>query len=197
MCKSSIMTIKTIRLSMDVAEHLMGSIPQLKVIHLLRDPRGIINSRMHVHNVKKSMDLSIVARLMCARLLRDVHRGEDMKQRYRNRIKTVLYEEIAENPAESSRRLFDFLNVQPSSSFNEWLTNHTSAGHASNKYHTIRANSTETASAWREQMRFSDVGRIDKECSKLYKYTGHLPVPDKDSFRDVLTSLRTHSDIYN
>ncbi|XP_033759409.1 carbohydrate sulfotransferase 1-like isoform X2 [Pecten maximus] len=127
-CQSGTRIVKTIRLSMDVVDVLMEKFPNLKVIHLLRDPRGMIVSRMrtiiqlHLHQG----DMSTSARAVCDRYNRDIRIGQSLDVKYPNRIKTVLYEQIVEKPLETSLRIFKFLGQQPNNNFKSWMSEHIS-----------------------------------------------------------------------
>ena len=44
--KASNIVIKILRLSLQSAKALLKTIPDLKIIHLLRDPRAVLNSRV-------------------------------------------------------------------------------------------------------------------------------------------------------
>lgn len=192
-CISSTKSIKTIRLSMDIVEILMAKIPDLKVIHLLRDPRGMIKSRLKGGFVKKSMNLATIAQAHCERFERNIEIGKRLLQRYPGRLKTYLYEQIAENPKESSSSIFGFLGLTPSSTFDVWLHNHTAAGIKSSYYKTSRPNSTLTANSWRLSLPYKDVKNIDKQCLEFYKITGILPASDEKTLRNLNIPMRTYS----
>jgi hypothetical protein len=52
--RSRIITAKVIRLSMELVEPLLEQLPNLVLVHLVRDPRGIIMSRLRVSNGENS-----------------------------------------------------------------------------------------------------------------------------------------------
>ncbi|XP_021366745.1 carbohydrate sulfotransferase 1-like isoform X1 [Mizuhopecten yessoensis] len=196
LCSSAVRIIKTIRLSMDVVQELMENIPNLKVAHLLRDPRGMINSRRKTipyfqYNKKK---MSQIARAVCDRYHRDISIGQSLKVKYPNRIKTVLYEQIAQRPLETSIRIFKFLGLQPKRNFKSWLMEHIagdpkmSVGHPA--FSTVRANSTVTANSWRIQLSLDNVMDIDRECSQVYEYTGYLAVKNSTVLKNLNISVR-------
>ncbi|XP_033759406.1 carbohydrate sulfotransferase 1-like [Pecten maximus] len=199
-CKSGTRIAKTIRLSMDVVDVLMEKFPNLKVIHLLRDPRGMIVSRMKTIPALgiRKMDMSLAARAVCDRYNRDIRIGQSLDVKYPNRIKTVLYEQIVEKPLETSLRIFQFLGLHPNKNFNTWMNEHIAGvqkvanppdthNHA---YSTYRANSSATANAWRSRLIFENVVKIDKECSQLYDYTGYVSVKSSTQLTNFNIPLR-------
>ncbi|XP_021374890.1 uncharacterized protein LOC110464150 isoform X2 [Mizuhopecten yessoensis] len=194
-CFESTRYLKTIRLSMDIVEILMKIIPRLKVIHLLRDPRGMIESRKRGGFLGPRMDVDIttVARSVCERFERDIEIATKLKQKYPGRLKTYLYEQIAEHPKSASASLFNFLGLTASDSFDMWLHNHTAAGSNGKYYGTTRANSSLTASSWRLHMSYNDVLKVDNECQTFYSYTGILKAVSNKSLRDLNFHLRLPS----
>ncbi|XP_033759407.1 carbohydrate sulfotransferase 1-like [Pecten maximus] len=199
-CQSGTRIVKTIRLSMDIVDVLMEKFPNLKVIHLLRDPRGMIVSRMRTITQLhlKQMDMSLSARAVCDRYNRDIRIGQSLEVKYPNRIKTVLYEQIVEKPLETSLRIFKFLGQQPNSNFKSWMSEHISGDNNSSNpldthnhaYSTFRTNSSATANAWRSRLKFENVVKIDNECSQLYDYTGYLAVNSSTHLTNLKNSLR-------
>ncbi|OWF40162.1 uncharacterized protein LOC110464142 [Mizuhopecten yessoensis] len=195
-CFESTKSIKTIRLSMDIVETLLQKVTNLKVVHLLRDPRGMIYSRKRGGFVKPWMNLTTVARSVCERFERDIEVAMKLKQKYPGRLKTYLYEQIAEHPKSASDSLFNFLGLAATDNFNMWLHNHTAAGNRSSYYGTSRPNSTITASAWRLKMPYKEVTQIDSECTKYYKYAGILTANSTNALTDLSFQLRSNSPLF-
>ncbi|XP_033731562.1 carbohydrate sulfotransferase 5-like [Pecten maximus] len=192
-CFESTRYLKTIRLSMDIVEILMTIIPKLKVIHLLRDPRGMIESRKRGGFVARLMDLTKVAQSVCRRFERDIEIATKLRQIYPGRVKTVLYEQIAEHPKLASASLFKFLGFTAPTNFDIWLHNHTAAGITGKYYETTRSNSTFTANSWRLRMSYEDVNKVDNECPIFYNYTGILKAESEKSLRDLTFPMRLPS----
>ncbi|XP_069104988.1 carbohydrate sulfotransferase 1-like [Argopecten irradians] len=205
-CKSGTRILKTIRLSMDVVDDLMYMFPDLKVIHLLRDPRGMLASRMKTLPGigTKQLGMSRAGRAVCDRYDRDIRIAASFGVKYPNRIKTVLYEQVVENPLDTSFQIFNFLGLQPKSNFDNWMKEHMTGDQSTAKppdnrsgaYSTYRANSSLTMNGWRTRLDFKDVVKIDKECSYLYEYTGYLAVENPAQLQDMKISLRQKNEIF-
>ncbi|XP_060083157.1 carbohydrate sulfotransferase 1-like [Ylistrum balloti] len=199
-CQSSVRITKTIRLSMDVVQDLMKEFPKLKVIHLLRDPRGMIASRLktitHLHF--KDAGMPTIARAVCDKYNRDIQIGQLLKKKYPSRFKTVLYEQIAEETLKHSIQIFNFLELTPNSNFKTWLAEHISGDQKSTHppdkrnraFSTVRANSSATASSWRSRLKFNQVKEIDNECSQFYDYSGYLAVKNSNTLNDLTLPVR-------
>lgn len=190
LCVSKNVFIKTIRLSMEVAALLLDLIPDLKVIHLIRDPRGIIYSRFKGRVVNGS-NIEASAKSTCNRILMDVMRSYHLKSKYPGRIKTQLYEYLAENPLESAYDLHRFTNTTVPPSMKDYVYNHTRAGSIKRGYYnTARENSTITSLAWRMRMKWEDVEVIDRHCQELYDHVGFIPFSDKSQLTNLFFKTR-------
>lgn len=189
-CVSKHVFIKTIRLSMEVVSLLLDLIPDLKVIHLIRDPRGIIHSRFRGRVVNGS-NLEVSAKSMCNRILMDVMRSYHLKSKYPGRIKTQLYEYLAENPLESLHDLHRFTNTTVLPSMKEYVYNHTMSGSKKRGYYnTIRENSTITSLTWRMRMKWEDVEVVDRQCQELYDHLGFISFSDKSQLTNLSFKTR-------
>lgn len=189
-CISKNVFIKTIRLTMEVVELLLDLIPDLKVIHLIRDPRGVMFSR-HRGRVVNDTNFKTSAKSTCSRILMDIMRSYQLKLKYPHRIKTQLYEYLAENPLESLYDLHNFTNTTVVSSMKEYIYNHTMTGeHYRGYYSTTRGNSTMTSITWRMRMKWKDVRVVDKECQELYEHVGFIPFSDKSQLTNLSFKTR-------
>ena len=174
-CIQSIPTIKTIRLQMDSLEPLFQTFSGLKVIHLIRDPRGMLESRLRL-GFAKVEELCVLAREICSRYKRDLDTAKTLMQLYPNRIKIVAYENIATNPLEMSRDIYSFLSLTLTSNIEEWIKHATSLGSKHNgNYKTVRPNSTQVAYGWKERLTIENIQIIDRECNYLYQELGYKP----------------------
>nr|XP_022291966.1 carbohydrate sulfotransferase 1-like [Crassostrea virginica] len=190
MCVSKNVFIKTIRLSMEVVGLLLDLIPGLKVIHLIRDPRGIMYSRFRGRLVDES-NFEASAKTMCNRILMDVMRSYHLKLKYPGRIRTQLYEYLAEHPLETMYDLHKFTNTTIRPFMKEYVYNHTLTGNINRGYfNTIRGNSTRTSLAWRMQMKWEYVQTVDRQCRDLYDHIGFIPFSDKSQLSNLSFKTR-------
>ena len=69
---------------------------QFKIIHLLRDPRGKINSQLQWKKTKNDFGNRYVSNL-CRRQFLDITLRKEMEKMYPNMFMEILYENVASN----------------------------------------------------------------------------------------------------
>ena len=154
----------------DVAKLLARNqdcIERIKVIHLLRDPRGIANSRRQIKAFTPGG-----YREFCPQIYEDVKIRKTLEKKYRDAFLEVFYEEIAKNPFKMANKVYDFTVKQnvPDSVL-RWFKE--SAQNATAEYHRfqpIRKNSTETSMAWKTQLERPVLETIERVCTDLINY---------------------------
>jgi len=174
-CRTKQATVlKVIRHSMQQAADIMSSDPSVKIIHLIRDPRGMFYSQWSVTDLKWD-DLENQARLRCGRILNDISLSVELNRRFPKRILTVRYEDIAENPIQSAEQMYKFAGLQMTDSTRQHIHQITNGEKDGCFICTIRRNATLTAYKWRLKMKFSSVQTIDRQCRGVYDVMGFRP----------------------
>ena len=185
MCKTSeARVMKTIRLTMEIVEHLLHKDPTIKIIHLLRDPRGIVNSRRkwsllsRVSNelAKKDAESADMeeARLLCQKMLKDIRKKEDLEQAYPSNFLTVRYEDMSQNPNNTYHQVYTFLGLSESESVQHWLQQTSEAKADDNPYGTNRQNGLDTSIHWQKEMTVWKAQTIANVCSDVLQYMSKL-----------------------
>ena len=78
-CKSSQAVVqKVVRMSMAEADLLLSRDPDVKIIHLLRDPRGSLLSRMHFSGYKGTGEMHSNHTYLCRRLMDDLKTSKNI-----------------------------------------------------------------------------------------------------------------------
>ncbi|KAL7640879.1 UNVERIFIED_CONTAM: hypothetical protein RMT77_008016 [Armadillidium vulgare] len=102
-CKTSdVLLIKNIRTPLRVVKQLLKLHSGLKIIHLIRDPRGALNS---IDKFK----WKVTEETRCKGLLEDLIIFEKLKQKFPERIVRVSYEVFSLQPTKETKKLFKFL----------------------------------------------------------------------------------------
>ena len=179
--------VKTIRLSMELVEALMNDVSNLKVINLVRDPRGITNSRMR-GRFSLTRDAVPHSINLCTRMYNDVKLGDQLRKKYPEKFALVMYEALAERPMEGARYVFKFLNATYSEQVQQWVYD-SSHGRSDGFYSTTR-NSSAALSHWRGELNFSRVIIIQNNCQHLFNLLGYIPFKTYEEMRDFESKSR-------
>lgn len=188
-CAQRARVFKFIRLSTEVVGRLMRSVPDLKVIHLLRDPRGILKSRQHV-GLLPGGDFNLHSKALCTQLLRDIHETKRLQQNYPGRIKTIMYEDLAERPQEGAKQLYDFAGIQFNNEIRQYVIDITAAQENSGAYGISKSSSKAASYDWRNHLPFKKSEEIDNNCQDLYTLMGLRVAESEEQLRNTNISLR-------
>ena len=176
MClNSTVRMIKTIRITIKATDYLLNALPNLKIVHLMRDPRGVLSSRKRTGFLRNFKPYSLAAPGLCSRYMDDIHAFKKLSKKYPNRLKRVLYEEIATDTSEVAHALYSFLGLEFPPQMEQWISNHTSASKKNGSYGTMRTNSSAHAELWRQDLSHSMIKEIDNTCEDFYKQIGYQP----------------------
>ncbi|XP_013409475.1 carbohydrate sulfotransferase 1-like [Lingula anatina] len=175
-CKQSDVTVvKTIRTRMWQVESLLRENPGLKVVHLLRDPRGQILSAKMTLTEGMVFDPDFFASNICLMMLRDIHARNKLQEMFPRRILEVQYEDFAEYPYETTTRIYDFLGLElPGNLRTNLQRNSRNGGVDTGFMGTSRKDPNATAHAWVLKIDPALAGVVDEACSELYSELGLL-----------------------
>ncbi|CAH1780260.1 unnamed protein product [Owenia fusiformis] len=189
--KSSIITVKTILLRMSVTKSLLRHHPQLKIIHLVRDPRGILMSRWKTFTNYGVINATLIereARELCAKMLTDIELRDEISKKYKTTFFPLRYEDLAEDPLSHANEIYRFVNISFHDNVKEWLTkNHEMQD---GKFGTRRHNARETSYRWRHTIPQDIASIIDDACVHVYDKLGYKRVQSLDDLRNDSYSLR-------
>ncbi|CAH1782232.1 unnamed protein product [Owenia fusiformis] len=139
----------------------------IKIIHLLRDPRGEINSRMHTKwagykhlSFKKKR---IFVRDMCDRMSKDVLIRQKLEKLYPGVFMNITHEEYSSHP-KLFYEIFKFIGLKLE--INEFVPIIESGGFDVNK--------------WVKDLDRDIAEMIDEVCAKTYAQIGYTPMSIKD-----------------
>ena len=176
--KASIKAAKLMRLNMDVLEPFLLKHLKAKVLYYIRDPRGIMMSRMLTKKYEAISDDDILleARMLCQKMEFDFERAKLLSMHFPGRIKLIKYEDVANNQMYVAKDVYHFLGLDlPAEVFN-WVSESTT------KKKNVPQLGTETPEAttqkaaekaWRQ--RFLELKpRIGVECKAVLTKFGHL-----------------------
>ncbi|WAR15518.1 CHST3-like protein [Mya arenaria] len=173
-CQASpLRVLKTIRFDMEQARNLSVLIPDLKIIHLVRDPRATLKSQAAVGECK-GFEQQQCAERFCAMVEDNIVRADSISKSSRNRIFTLRYENLAKNPIQVSKELYKFGDGSFTKQIEDYIFNITSAGRKDDCIIcTTRGNSTEHIDNWKTTMNKTFVKIIQNRCNYLLKRFGY------------------------
>ncbi|KAK3109015.1 hypothetical protein FSP39_021188 [Pinctada imbricata] len=184
MClKSSVRLVKTIRISVNLTKQLLIQIPNLKIVHLLRDPRAMIGSRKDGDFMSETNKYLITPEDICPRYERDLVAAMDIKRIWPDSIMQIYYEDLVLNPFVVSKAIYYFMGIKFPDKMQKWITEHTHSRHKNTYYYgTVRANSSSNIFKWKKSLQEKTIKETDKVCSSFYKSVNYFYKPyDKNS----------------
>ncbi|XP_074657401.1 carbohydrate sulfotransferase 4-like [Tubulanus polymorphus] len=175
--KSRIRVIKIIRFDAELIELLMRSDPSWHVIHLLRDPRGILNSRSHIHHFKTE-NIPHVANSICQFMLNRIESLEQLKvQNPLYSLHEVTYEDIARDPIGQTSRVYEAIGLdRVPVQVKTWLSKMTQAdpnARRTNIYQPSPKDSVANSYKWNKSISDSNLMEINHVCGELFAKTGY------------------------
>ncbi|KAF2361577.1 Sulfotransferase domain [Trinorchestia longiramus] len=178
--------IKTVRMGAGPVEELLADPSlDLRVIHLVRDPRGTMHSRLKLEWCRAPVcrDPNVV----CDHLFFDLKCSESLQAKYPDRFLLVRYEDLGTQPEAMTSLILEFVGLPSTTSVKNFIAEHTTLENRrradalknggeqkrrkgrrrkpTNAYSTFR-NSRTTTFAWRNALNYSVVADIQDACIK-------------------------------
>ena len=198
--KGTMMVPKTIRYYNMTTLHKIIDFgcDNFKVIHLVRDPRAVMNSRMSVfHELYDGNKLlgahikdkagqagfnesymTTAADWMCSHHLENYKLGMNPPPWLKDRYKMVRYEDLAEFPQVWARELLHFIGVSYTAKYKEYVYNTTHVkdrGKKDGGYYGVERQSIEMLDKWKEKLIESHWRTIEKVCAEMMKAFNYKP----------------------
>ena len=199
--KHSVVKASPVRLP---GEKLANLVPQvllenpdidIRILHLVRDPRGNINSRINIGWMKDYPNpyLAYTARKLCDTIVANLdHADRTLTElKLKHRYKLVLYKQIADDPLGTAKDIYNFAGFDMPLETEKWIIDSTTPSERKLKkalqepYSTVR-NATGNADKWRQDVFFERNRVIERECKPLMDKLGLEKVskPDGSSSGD-------------
>ncbi|XP_060064693.1 carbohydrate sulfotransferase 5-like [Ylistrum balloti] len=189
--KARVRAIKTVRLfSLETISILLKRIPHLKIVYLVRDPRGRLASQAALDPTEWNI-VKDQSRTMCTQLHEEIRYLTEIWKLYSEQVKILMYERFAIFPIETSKRLFSFLGLDFDKYLQVFVRSVTSGSvdNAGCYWCTKKTNSQKTAVNWRKSIKYDYVKIIDDQCSDVYHQLGYINIKNEDHLRNTSNSL--------
>ena len=146
----------------------------VKILHLLWDPRGRLNSFLKYHSDLRLHHLTEdIVSTACERQMKDIKIRKQLEKRFPEMFLEIHYEDVASDPVNRANRIYQFAYSQDVPyEVEEWIRYNTSNrnGTKPEQKKTFRRNSTATSIAWKQELSEDNKNLIEKECKHLLQY---------------------------
>ncbi|XP_046596048.1 carbohydrate sulfotransferase 5-like isoform X2 [Neodiprion lecontei] len=173
MCKLfPFQSMKLVRMRLRIAQELLADEKlAVRIVLLVRDPRGILQSRKHRAFCPPSPDCSDPA-LTCADLVSDYKVAVELLKKYPTRFMVIRYEELSLDPYKQAEELYKFYGLFFHPETKKFLDTHTKTN--KEVWSTFRDSKT-APFHWRTELTFEEVEEIQESCTTAMKYWGYVP----------------------
>ena len=166
--QTDIRATKVIRFHMETAKHMLLKDPYIKVVLYVRDPRGIIESR--VRNGKpenRSLALQNEASLLCEKMSDDLKVFNELSAISPESFMLVKYEDIVADYHSVLSRVYDFIGREVPSDVTEYFEEAMGGSKGEgNHMSTFRENSTATSTQWKRNLSRQEIHQINMRCEE-------------------------------
>ncbi|RXG73900.1 Carbohydrate sulfotransferase 1 [Armadillidium vulgare] len=161
-----IQLVKTVRLRLNLTQLLLNDDKlRVKVLFLVRDPRGIMSSRYSsVDWCSKETECGS-PEVLCQDMQGDLKVASVFEKLYPERFMKLSYEELAGNTVEEVTKLLSFLGLEFTSSIKDYLNEHTSTNKDA-PWSTARK-SSERITLWKKNLSKEQIQEIQNACGKI------------------------------
>ncbi|KAM3912143.1 carbohydrate sulfotransferase 6-like [Leptodactylus fuscus] len=164
----------------------------LRIIHLVRDPRAIALSRKSFYlaiedrillknqGISKGMNITSEAMAKICKAQVAINKQARTSTSWNGRYMVIRHEDLARYPVESMRQIYDFAGLQVSKDMEQWMYNITHDDiKGTARFMTFSRSSSTVIQKWRTAADFSLVHDIQLKCKGAMRLFGYLPVGSK------------------
>ncbi|XP_069489524.1 carbohydrate sulfotransferase 5-like [Ambystoma mexicanum] len=185
----------------------------LKILHLIRDPRAVFHSRQKLKkeltrdnnimvgpkNNKKGEGIYKIMEEICkshSQIYKTATQA--LPSRLRNRYMMIRFEDMVKNPLETAEKMYSFAGLQYTPKLKMWLYNMTHGNGIGKKFIITSRNAQLVSKAWRDNVPFEKILLIQQKCNDAMDLLGyqlvHSEMEQKNMTSDLLlTPQGTHS----
>lgn len=200
--------MKTIRADLNMLKSLVEKDHiNLKIIHLVRDPRGTANSRRSYYGNKvhlsKSKQIPVISLKnlglleehsryhintivkYCKWVRDNIPLAKSRPTWLEDRYMLVRYEDLALNPVKASQEIYDFVGLTMPPNIQEWVRNNTNENNNQNKTFGMQKNSKEVMQSWRHSLPYEEVLQVQKICGTAMAIGGYRQIKSPSDQTDM------------
>lgn len=149
---------------------------EVKILHVVRDPRGSINSRINlgwIKEVDKAKNFAAWPKDTCQAITQNVKFGASLDGSLKNNYMLVKYKDIASSPVLTAMKIYKFAGFEMQESLIRWIIHATNPSketldkEAKKAFSSFR-NSTANVEKWRQESPIERTRIIEQECDELF-----------------------------
>ncbi|XP_071479383.1 carbohydrate sulfotransferase 1-like [Diadema antillarum] len=173
----------------------------VKVIHLVRDPRGSAASRIRYYftlcrrAVKKHWhEFAMYGRLaplgllnttqkpkdsitrMCSWVRENLRDSSNLPDWLQGRYFLLKYEDFAEAPLKVTEDVYKFVGMPLPDKVKSWVYSHTQVGKSNTGTFDVQKNSKATAKRWMSELRSLEIWQVEAACLDVMDRLGYEPM---------------------
>lgn len=133
----------------------MAELPDVKVIHLVRDPREIIGSRNQTSHYFITSFFDDV-KYLCQEIVQDINVYYDVVEYYPDRVIQLKIEDLFRDPSKVARVVYKFLDLTYQDQVAEWLFTWKS-----------RTNATDLIHKWQKTFNVYETKALMDKCGQV------------------------------
>lgn len=177
--EKSLQVSKVLRLNMDTLDVILDAMPDLHVIHYVRDPRAVAMS------VRKVPEISLVAKptqdivlselsVLCKKMEGDIQTRDLLEKKYPGAFTSLKYEELATKPKAAVQKVYSYLGRNVPRSLWNYLNTALNSKHTpEGAFSHTRRDSAATATAWMKKFPKQNLPKANKMCKTVLSRLGY------------------------
>lgn len=167
--------VKTIRARARFIMPWITARPDIKVIHLVRDPRGILSSVRQGGHLWSDNSRNVA--LQCDNLKNDLQLADLGPSRYLR----VRYEDLVDHPIQELNRVFRFMGTRPNNKVMTYLKLHSGLDQSpalkQDRYLNTYRDARYRHDHWKTHLKQRELEHIQKACADVMARLGYTPLP--------------------
>ena len=183
------------RIKLQEIWEVVSNSTNLKVLHLLRDPRAIVTSRLRLGWIDTNQEIQE----FCNRINENLKFVKTAKN-FRNYV-ILRYEDLVANVLPVVKNIFKVTGLNLTNHLEKWLVENTRWSGSTDvvePFTTTKRNAIKTANLWRKNISINTVRLVEKNCKFVLKEAGYRVVKDELDLRNQNVSLLVRpTDIIN